>query len=101
MFQIIASPYCYHVLGCILQLKREMSGINQGEDEIGNTLMSSAFSMEENERLAVPLKELSLFISASHVIFLHCCISKQGRSSWAENPAKKKFEVSHLYEKKS
>lgn len=76
-----------------------MSGINQDEDEIGNILMTSAFSMEENEQLALPLKELTPFISASHVIFLYSCISKQGRSYRAENPAKKKCKVSHLHEK--
>lgn len=77
-----------------------MSGIKQDEDEIGSILMSLPFSMEENEQLAVPLKEITLFISASRVIFLYCCISKRGRSYGAENPANKKFKVSHLYEKK-
>jgi len=67
-----------------------MSGINQDEDEIGNILMSSAFGMEENEHLAVPLEELTLLISASHVICLYCCISKQGRSYQAEKPCKEK-----------
>lgn len=48
MFQIIANPYCYYVLACVLQLKREMSRMNQAEDGFCNILMSSALSMEES-----------------------------------------------------
>lgn len=44
------------------------------------------------------LYHLNLFISASHLAFVYCCVSKQGRNNKAEN-VQKKFKVSHLDEK--
>lgn len=85
---------------CLYLTAEERSVFNQDEDGIGNILMSSAFSTEENEQLTLPLKESTLFISASCGVFLYCRISQQGRSCRAEKPCKEIAPGESLIEEK-